>query len=581
MSIQFGNGLIIDEDNVALKNDTSNIFNIGISTSPNGLLNISRDNDSLLSFDPDSIIIHKNFKRVNTDSETVLLEGSDSNNGSLYVGGYVGIGTSSYESTDSLYTLSNIRTNKDVVCKNIEASESVKANFIRRLSSSQGAAVSDGKYSSGNEIQLKIIGNDENIVLLADTITLLGNTINLNADSTIISNLEITTRTFANVILNNSTASNLIVINAPSVEGEDIPTSSSLLIQHAVVSDNDAFTPLMIKSQIKSSTTTYNEVLKISKEGHMLVGVDMQTSNIDHIIRGRVLSTYDSNYSGLLHLSTYNAVNETETEQFIIDKTGNTYIAGNVGIGTTISSHSLDVLGSAVISGNVGIGTDTPIATLDVRGTLNIGDDATFYSNISADSLSVTNSSVLTGTLSVSDNSTFSKDITIGSNIIISGNVGIGISDTSYGFTVCKNAVIGEGIKTINNTNNGGPYFKQGVFNSVNYSNNIITITPEEYGNTNALHCAGTMHIQVIINGTNQIANVTITFIYETSSGGISQNVSIPRKLTDIPGNWPQGSASSININSSDRNINIGMQQGTQFKIFWTVIGGIIYDPPV
>lgn len=563
MSIQFGSGLIIDEDKVALRTDTSNIFNIGISTSPSGLLNISRDNDPLLSFDHDSIIIHKNFKQTNDDA--VLLESSHSNNGSLYVGGFLGIGTTTrYDSNDSLHALTNIRTDKDIFCKTIEASESVNVKFIRSIPSNVGVIDSNGSYSSGNEIQLIQKGDEENIVLIADTITLLGTTINLNAGSTTIANLEIKTQTFSGINLNDSIASDLRVTNTSN--------SSSLLIQHNVYTDTDTFTPLLIESQIGFSTDkSYKDILKVSKEGHLLIGVNMITSNTDSIIRGRISSAYDSSYSGLLHLSSYDYnSNGEETDLFVIDKSGNTYIAGNVGIGTTISSsHSLDVMGSAMISGNVGIGIGTD-TRLDVTGSMNISEDATFNSNVSSGSLTVTNSSILSGTLTVNDNSTFAKDVSIGSNLIISGDVGIGTSDTSYGFTVCKNALIGEGANAIKG---GGPYFKQGVLES---DGNTVTITPEQYGNTNALSCAGKIYIQLIIKATKQIATMTLTFIYYPDSGGFNKILTtIEPIIHKTDNNWPR--STPITLGSSGVNIIVSIPTH-ETKIFWTVIGGIIYN---
>lgn len=584
MSIQFGSGLIIDEDKVALRTDTSNIFNIGISTSPSGLLNISRDNDPLLSFDNDSILIHKNFKHIN--DETVLFESSHSNNGTLYVGGFLGIGTTTrYDSNDSLHALTNIRTDKDIFCKTIEASESVNVKFIRSIPSNVGVIDSNGSYSSGNEIQLIQKGSKENIVLIADTITLLGTTINLNAGSTTIANLEIKTQTFSGINLNDSIASKLIVTtNPPSVERASAITSSSsssLLIQHDVVSDTDTFTPLLIESQIGFSTDkSYKDILKVSKEGHLLIGVNMITSNTDSIIRGRISSAYDSSYSGLLHLSSYDYnSNGEETDLFVIDKSGNTYIAGNVGIGTTISSsHSLDVMGSAMISGNVGIGIGTD-TRLDVTGSMNISEDATFNSNVSTNTLTVTNSSMLSGTLAVNDNSTFAKDVSIGSNLIILGDVGIGTSDTSYGFTVCKNAFIGEGANAIKG---GGPYFKQGVILESgvitvdNTVSNIITITPEQYGNIDALSCAGKIYIQLIIKDTKQIATMSLTFIYYQESDGFKKFLTtIEPIIHKTDNNWPR--STPITLGSSGVNITVSIPK-FQTKLFWTVIGGSIYS---
>lgn len=558
MSIQFGSGLIIDEDKVSLKNDTSNSFNIGISTSPSGLLNISKDNESLLSLDSDSIIIHKNFQRINTTlPNVVLLEGSDSNNGTLYVGGYVSIGTTSYKSGDSLYTVSNIRTDKDIVCKNTRA-ENVYADLVRQTGSDE-ATLNNTGYGDGNQIGFTSnAAEGYKMQLIAKTIDLVAENINLTATATTIGGFTLSGETLSDFTINDSTASKLTVKNTAT--GDQAQSGTSLLIQHNVANNTDTFSPLLIESQIGFSTTetTYKEVLKISKEGHMLVGVNMQTSNIDHIIRGRIRSTYDSNYNGFLHFSTYDDGASAETEKFAIDKSGNTYISGNVGIGTTSSLHSLDVRGSAMISGNIGIGTNVPTATkLDVNGKIHISDDATFGSNINTDSLTVINSSTFQGTLSAN-------------NITIVGNVGIGTTDISKAFLVCKNVFIGEGTNN-NNDINGGPYYKQG---SISTTTGTVTISIDDYANSNVDYCAGTMYIQVILSNTNKIANISFSFIYHNS--GTSKILTISNQVIHKEPDWLATNEITISTVSTS-SIRVTITNTSGFRMFLTVIGGILY----
>lgn len=567
MSIRFGNGLIIDEDKVALKNknDESNIFNIGVSTSPSGLLNISKDNESLLSLDSDSIILHKNFQRINTSpNDVVLLEGSDSNNGTLYVGGYVSIGTTSYTSGNSLYAVSNIRTDTDIVCENTRA-KNVYVDKLRQTGSDEA----NGGNQVGNEIQFTSNAVDGyKMQLIAKTINLKADNINLDATTTTIEGFTLSGETLSDFTINDSTASKLTVKNTAT--GDPPESGTSLLIQHNVADNTDTFSPLLIKSQIGFSTTetTYKEVLKISKEGHMLIGVNMPTSNTDYIIRGRISSTYEANYNGFLHFSSYDDTDSAETEKFVIDKTGNIYISGNVGIGTTSSLHSLDVRGSAMILGNIGIGTDVPTATkLDVNGKINISDSATFGSNINTDSLTVINKSEFQGTLSAN-------------NITIVGNVGIGTTDISKAFLVCKNVFIGEGTNN-NNDINGGSYYKQGS-GSAGTGTDTVIISLDDYANSNVDYCAGTMYIQVILSNTNKIANISLSFIYHTS--GVSKSISISNQVIhkephldwDIP---TQHVITIETVNSSSIRVTISNADG--FRMFWTVIGGILYPQQI
>ena len=53
-----------------------------------------------------------------------------------------------------------------------------------------------------------------------------------------------------------------------------------------------------------------------------------------------------------------------------VNGSGNNYVNGNVGVGTSTPSNKLTVIGNADVTGNVGVGTSAPVFKLDVNGSI-------------------------------------------------------------------------------------------------------------------------------------------------------------------------------------------------------------------
>ena len=110
-----------------------------------------------------------------------------------------------------------------------------------------------------------------------------------------------------------------------------------------------------------STATGTNGNIILAPDGTGLVKILSNTQTTDsftvqnaQLTSGSLIKGYVGNDTATGNLLTLSS-GSTETNQFTVDTSGNTYIAGNLGIGTTTPSMKLDVAGSATVSGTLSL----------------------------------------------------------------------------------------------------------------------------------------------------------------------------------------------------------------------------------
>lgn len=342
MSISIGSSL--NTQNVlTINSDNSNVINLDSSTS-NVLINIGdftikqtsdafsivTGTDLLANFTEHAINIYDAITLststitvdsidepstpliITTSNDTTLFKTTAEDNGTLYVGGHISIGSTSPNNAYSVYATSNIYTGASVYSQNVYTN----AIYTDRISYNGTPQDPPTQSSSQNNITIsskRIVIDFDEVVILNQT-DIEGGFIDLTVSNTAYFN-------------GYTVAKHLHLSNV------DISTNPLKIIQSLMDGDisNHLGNPISVISQMPGSSgnTGYEEILQLSAYGHLIMGGNVRDiENIqDYMIRGSLSESRANNFDGFLYFSCSNQNNETSS--FVVNKEGHLCIGNS------------------------------------------------------------------------------------------------------------------------------------------------------------------------------------------------------------------------------------------------------------
>jgi len=247
----------------------------------------------------------------------------------------------------------------------------------------------------------------------------------------------------------------------------------------------------------------------------------------------------DTTHTGLVFYTGSNGYIYTDTTSPLPKGTEQMRISsvGNVGIHTSTPRAVLDIVGNTILAGNLGIGTTLPTYPLEVHGTIyattfagKMGEDlvpgsyltGSNYNGSAPMTWSVDGTTTATANkVAVRDASAYlyASGVGIGTTVarqsldivgdtILTGNLGIGTTIPGSGVNIYQTTNVGTGLSGVYDSYVGGPFWKQRGWNSPSSSH---TIAFPEY--CVADNSSGTITIQVKSSSNHKMANVSLSFL--------------------------------------------------------------------
>ena len=241
--------------------------------------------------------------------------------------------------------------------------------------------------------------------------------------------------------------------------------------------------------------------------------------------------------------------------KFTVDSaTGNTVVAGTLGVTGASTLASASVTNNATIGGTLGVtGNTTMSASLDLNSTADISDTLTL-SKASGTGLSVTSNATIGGTLGVTGNTTMSGSLDLNSTADISDTLTLSKA-SGTGLSVTKNATIGGTLSVTGNTTMTGSL----DLNSTADINDTLTLSKASgtglsvtknatIGGTLSVTGNTTMTGSLDLNSTADI-NDTLTLSKASGTGlSVTKNATIGGTLS-VTGNTTM--TGSLDLNST------------------------------
>lgn len=304
-----------NKDIVCFKDDSIIMYqNVEFQSDP-GEASVTSANAIVINNNVSNTHFIRATSNLNSNNTTLLLEATTSDDGTLYVGGYIGIGTTVPDTTYSIYATSNIHTDTELY-----STTTYTSNI----------------YTTKIGFQPNTEVYDANGVIVTDNcITISSNVIKIDFENVIITNNIAQAFNFTNADISiskmsESTINNITVVNSKA-------RVQPFIINHTYISggftDFDEGGPFLINSQFlppdSLNEITLTEIFKISPYGNLLMGgryklQDPNFSPSDYMIRGEIDSIRDQYFDGFLYFSSFKNENSTETEgtSFVVTKEG-------------------------------------------------------------------------------------------------------------------------------------------------------------------------------------------------------------------------------------------------------------------
>lgn len=361
MSISIGSSLTnlkvltINSDNsnvINLDSSTSNIlinvgeFTFGQSFNSSNVkaLNITKGTEQIVTFNDSSIIMHKNVTFASdsssaeistnavlidnnqsnqafisaTSNDIKLLEATTEYDGTLYVGGHIGIGVSVPDTSYSIYADSNIYTNTSIQSATVQTG-TLFTDII--------------EFSGVNDPSLK---GSSNIIAITP------NRIVLDFDEVVIRNQRIEDfTTFIDIRVTNTAQFDkaTVACNMTFCNIDDASRTPFRVVQSLTNGQisNYLGNPITVISQMPSTPENFDEILQLSSYGHLILGGNVRdtVNTIDYLLRGSLSENRSSNFEGFVHFSTSNQ--GVENTAFVVNK------EGHLAIGNPASTSVLEL----------------------------------------------------------------------------------------------------------------------------------------------------------------------------------------------------------------------------------------------